>query len=320
MADLAISSFTGSAATGSAAGSGLSLRDFARTGLAGWRLAAALAVLATVLAILGLRLWPPAYTATMVVGPTARSGAAAMGARLPASLRPSPPSMVEHGAGDEVLSDFARFLHLLTTAPVAERLIATDDLLPRLFPERWDAEARRWRPAGGISGTVRRWWLGLIGREDWITPDADAVSRHLRRRLVIEPIGASAMRRLIWRDTDRALALTLLVRLHRAADDHLRSEAARRNAAQIAHIRTGLAEITLADHRRALTDLLAEHERAMIMLPVDLPFAADSIEPPNTAGLPDWPNPTVVITLAAAAGLAFGLFLIYARSAWRGSF
>lgn len=56
-----------------------------------------------------------------------------------------------------------------------------------------------------------------------------------------------------------------------------------------------------------------------MMIEVDLPFAADLIEPPVAAALPDWPNPAAVVPLAGLVGLILGCFALSVRAAWRRS-
>ncbi|MEI6559251.1 MAG: hypothetical protein WCO00_12670 [Rhodospirillaceae bacterium] len=297
---------------------GLALSPLLRALVSGWRLVPLLAAAATLLAILALRALPPEHTASMVVGPIARTGASAMGARAPVAMRADMPlSVLEFGNGDEMLSDFARFVELLTSPAVAARLMIEPGLLPRLFPERWDAAGGRWHTPGGLAGGLRGLLLALAGREDWSVPDSDLVAQHLRRAIIVQSLGSTPMRRISYRDSDRGFAVRLLERLTAAADAQLREEAARRASAEIGYIRARLAAAQAADARKALVELLGDQERVAMMIGVDLPFAADPIEPASASHQADWPNPLIVLPLAATAGAGLGLFLIFARRAWR---
>ncbi|WP_372396760.1 hypothetical protein ABMY26_21905 [Azospirillum sp. HJ39] len=293
------------------------LRSFVRTLSGGWRWLLAGFAGGLALAVGTLWLVTPAYTATMVIGPTARVGSAAMGARVPALSGRESAAVAEPGAGDESLSDYARYLELFGTGPVADRLAREPALLRALFPERWDGEAGRWRPPPGLLPAVKRMLLALVGREDWVEPDGERVARALRDRLVIDMLRSGPMRRITLRHADRATALDLIGWIASATDAHLRMEAARRSAAQIAHIKARLAAITVAEHRQALSDLLLDQERVAMMIGVDLPFAADMVQPPSAPALPDWPNPAVVVPLAGMAGLVAAGFALSARHALR---
>ncbi|PWC82391.1 hypothetical protein TSH100_23750 [Azospirillum sp. TSH100] len=297
-----------------AAGEG-DLRPLVRTLRTGWRWLLGGWLGGLVLAVAAFWLVTPAYTAAMVIGPTARVGSAAMGARVPTLNGRDSAGVAEPGAGDESLSDFARYLELFGSGPVADRLASDPAILHALFPERWDAEAGHWRPATGLLPAVKRGLLALVGRQDWIEPDGDRVARALRDRLVIDMLRSGPMRRITIRHADRATAIDLLGRIAAATDTHLRSEAARRSAAQIAHIKLRLGAVTVAEHRQALSDLLLDQERVAMMIGVDLPFAADLIQPPGAGTLPDWPNPAIVVPLAGFVGLVgagFGLSVFHA--------
>lgn len=293
------------------------LRSFVRTLRIGWRWLFGGWVGALALAVAALWVVTPVYTAAMVIGPTARIGSAAMGARVPTLNGRDSAGVAEPGAGDESLSDFARYLELFGSGPVADRLAADPAILRALFAERWDVEAGRWRPPSGLLATVKRALLAMVGREDWVEPDGDRVARALRDRLVVDMLRSGPMRRITFRHSDRATALELLGRIAAATDAHLRSEAARRSAAQIAHIKLRLGAVTVAEHRQALSDLLLDQERVAMMIGVDLPFAADMIQPPTAAALPDWPNPAVVIPLAGLVGLVAAGFALSISHALR---
>ncbi|KAA0581352.1 hypothetical protein FZ983_10490 [Azospirillum sp. B21] len=293
------------------------LRRFVRLLRQGWRWLLAGGFGGIALAVCALWLVTPAYTAAMVIGPTARVGSAAMGARVPMLSGRDSAAMAEPGAGDESLSDFARYLELFGSGPVAEQLARDSRLLQALFPDRWDAETQRWRPPSGMVPAVKRALLALVGRQDWVEPDGERVARALRDRLVIDMLRSGPMRRITLRHSDRATALDLLGRVAAATDAHLRAEAARRSAAQIAHIKDRLGAVTVAEHRQALSDLLLDQERVAMMIGVDLPFASDMIQPPTAAALPDWPNPAVVVPLAGVAGLIAACFCLSASHALR---
>lgn len=294
------------------------LRTLVATLLSGWRIVVGSGTLGVLLALAALWMIPAEYTASMVVGPTARTGAAAMGARVPVMAgRQSAHGMAEPGAGDETLSDYARYLELFGATPVAERLGTDHALLQALFPGRWDAAAGRWQSPPGALSAFKRLLLAASGRQDWVVPDAERVAKTLRDRLVVDMVRTGPMRRISLRHQDRDIAVELLRRIATATDAHLRAEAMRRSAAQIGHVKGRLAGKPTAEHLKVLDELLADQERIAMMIEVDLPFAADLIEPPTAAALPDWPNPLTIVPLAGLAGVIVGCFFLSVRAAWR---
>ncbi|MEI6984844.1 MAG: Wzz/FepE/Etk N-terminal domain-containing protein [Rhodospirillaceae bacterium] len=296
----------------------LPLHYLARSVVSGWRLVLLSAVAATLLAAAVLRLVPAEYTATMVVGPIARTGAAAMGARAPVAMRSGVAlSPLEFGSGEETLSDFTRFIELLDSPAVALRLMADASTVRHMFPERWDVSSGRWHTPGGLTGWFRWMIFGLAGREDWAEPDATTVARLLRRNVVVQSLGTNPMRRITYRDSDRAFATMLLTRLTAAADAHLRAEAGRRARTEIAFIRAHLGEIVNSEYRKAMADHALDQERVVMMIEADLPFAADLVESASAANHPDFPNPMIILPLALAGGTGLGLFMVFALAAWR---
>jgi hypothetical protein len=271
------------------------------------------AVIAAGLSLVALRMTPTEYSAAVVVGPTARSGGAGAGMRIADAGRDASVGAAEPGAADEVLSDFSRYLELLRAVPVAERLLAEPETARRLLPDRWDEATQSWTPSTGLWATLKRGVLTAAGRPAWRPPDAVTLSDLLRRRVVVSPVGTGPMRRIVFRHPDREVALATLRLLTAAADERLKAEAARRARAQIDYVRARLVTETLEIHRNALARLLADEERALMALEVDLPFAADVIEAPHAPALPDWPDALLTVAVSAAAAFSVTVFFIGRR-------
>jgi hypothetical protein len=276
------------------------------------------AVVAVGLSLIALRVTPPEYSAAVVVGPTARSGGAGAGMRIADAGRDASVGAAEPGAADEVLSDFSRYLELLRAVPVAERLMAEPGAARRLLPDRWDEATQSWAPSAGLWATLKRGVLTAAGRPAWRPPDAVTLSDLLRRRVVVSPVGTGPMRRIVFRHPDREVALATLRLLTAAADERLKAEAARRARAQIDYVRARLVTETLEIHRAALARLLADEERTLMALGVDLPFAADVIEAPHAPALPDWPDALLTVAVSAAAAFSIAVFFIGRRLSARG--
>lgn len=294
----------------------LTLRGLVLETLRGWRLIAGGGLLGLLISLVTLWLVTPRFTVEMVIGPTARSGPAAMGPRVPVGPGGASRTIVEHGIGDEALSDYARYAELLCSVPVAERLARQPGILRTLF-ETSVAPDGGWRPPGDPFSRAKRLLLRLAGRDSWLPPDAHQLARLLEEELIVTPVGDGPMRRLRFRHPDREFGRTLLAAIHAAAEGLIREEAERRTGAEIDYLRRRVQEETSAENRRAFGGLLAEQERIRQMIAVALPFAADVIEPPSAPGLPDWPDPLVLLAVGALAGGAIGMVIVYARGAWR---
>lgn len=290
------------------------LKDIARARL---RLGA-MAVLGAFLTLLALWIIEPRHTAYMLVGPTTRLGPAGMGPALPIGTGGLPRALAEPGSGEETLSDYARYLELLMSHPVAARVAADEEILRTVFHEHWDADNAAWREPVTPGFVVRKLLFGLAGLPSWSPPDAEQMARYLRETIRIERVGVGPIRRIVFRHRDRDFALRLLAVLHAAADGLIREEAGRRILVEIDYLRGRLADVTVQEHRVAMTNLLGDQERIRMMISVDLPFAADTIAPPTASALPDWPDPIALLPFGALVGFVAGLLCLYAGVAWTG--
>jgi uncharacterized protein involved in exopolysaccharide biosynthesis len=125
----------------------------------------------------------------------------------------------------------------------------------------------------------------------------------LQKMLRIRVIGSTAMRELQLHYPDRGFGLTLLYAMHQAADNVLREEAARRSAAISDYLEKQLQNVRMQEHRAVLSELLASQERIRILVAVDLPYAADIIEPPTAPLQPDVPAPWPIVILGSLLGI-----------------
>lgn len=274
-----------------------------------WWLVMAGAVVGLLAATAWVRVTPAEYEAVMVVGPgsnpmesaDANGGLGRLAARQGLAL----------GEAEQV-SDYDRFLHLLTSVALAERLIASQagaPLMQSLFPAAWDVDRGVWRPPPGPAAWLTRQVRSVLGRPAWQSPDAEELAEELARRLSVDRVRGTAMRRLGFHHRDRARAAAFLAALFDGADAIVRGSALRRVDRQIAYLADQRDTVGLLAHTEALDWLLRRQERQRMLLSVDLPYAAAIIEPVTAGRAPVWPDPLLVIPLAAAGGLAGGILL-----------
>jgi LPS O-antigen subunit length determinant protein (WzzB/FepE family) len=127
------------------------LAEVLRTALRGWRKVLGSAVVGAAVAALVSLLMPSVYRAQVLVAPVQQGGSSA------ASLLQGQVGGLAAlagidlgGAGDSRKEAFAR----LASAGFARDFIVTNELLPDLFPERWDAESGKWRPGVDVPSTA----------------------------------------------------------------------------------------------------------------------------------------------------------------------
>ena len=298
----------------SAAGTELHIPSPRRLGLA----AVIGALIGLCLAVIWLRMTVPEYTAKAIIGPTAQSGLVGMGLRVPQLATPGQiTTPLEHRA-DELVSDFEHFRQTLDAPATARQIMADEAFMRRVSLGLWQPTREQWSvPDRSVAAVLAGLLRGSQGAEAtasgqvsfraMINDDGEYLADWLSDHLAIRRIGETAMYRVSLRHPDRSVALELVTRLLRLTDAGLRQEAQRRVETQIAHLREQMEQAQLASHREAMNRLLTEQLQIAMMLAVDLPFAADIIEPPSALRMPDWPAPLPVAGLALLAGACLGI-------------
>jgi hypothetical protein len=289
------------------------LRDAIAIAIAGRRLVVGTAVLTAVLALLALRMIEPSFTATLIVGPTAAEGLLGRGAPIPGPLSGSMINGAVHGAGEK-MSYYQRFLYELISLSVANELASQPEIMQRVFKPMWDASTQAWGPDRRLGPRLRRMLSELANRPSWTVPDGRDLARFLKSRIQIQQIGNTPLRRISYRHPDPEFARMLLSRLYVTTEHQLRTIAIRGNSRMIEEYERMVRATSDLEHKRALWATLIGHEQFAMMMNVDLPLAADLMEPAVCDALPDTPDPAMVLPLAFMAGLVLGLILVFCRT------
>ena len=279
-------------------------------------------ILATMAAVVGsvtvwMKMTDPLYTASMVIAPATDAGTGGLASKLSqfgglASLAGiNLPS-------DETVSPFAQFNEVVTSVAVAQRLQENYGVNQKVFESSWDAENTRWVPPQGPVAELRTRVLRFFNFPMWTPPSAGALAKFLSDELVKSYVARSGMRRLEFRHEDPEFAVQLLRWIHYEGDELIRELARERTSRQIAYIERKLATVSVSEYRLSLIQLLADQEKQMMMIQVDLPFAARIIEAPLVSATPTFPKPFRFLALGAAVGFFIGVMLLYLIDSLRG--
>jgi uncharacterized protein involved in exopolysaccharide biosynthesis len=289
------------------------LRDAFAIALAGRRLVVGTAILTAVLALLALRTIEPNFTATLIVGPTATEGLLRRSAPISDLLSGSIITGAAHGAGEK-MSHYEQFLYELTSLSVANELASQPEIMQRVFESMWNAGAQAWGPDPGLGSRLRRMLSELAGRPSWSVPDGRDLGLFLKSRIQVQQIGSTPLRRISYRHPDPEFARSLLTRLYATTEHQLRTAAIRGNSRMIEEYERIIRSTSDLEHKRALWAKLIGHEQFAMMMNVDIPLAADLMEPAVCDALPDTPDPAMVLPIAFMAGFVLGLILVFFRS------
>jgi len=231
----------------------------------------------------------PQYRATMIVAPTTRSGTPDISALFPNNASFAMEYVLQSfGPGDS--SDFMRFEAILREATIASTLLKDPIIRNGL---RNAKRYRVWQKAPPADAT---------GLADW-----------LQKRLVIESVGTTTLRRLVFQHPEPAFAGYMLEALYNAADNTIRTELAGKTENRIAYLRDALMDTDNPEHRRALTKILLDQEQIKMILAVNEAYAASIAEPPSVGLRPDWPRRSLILPAFMMAGFFLSFILYNAR-------
>lgn len=253
-----------------------------------WRLKPWLALATLLLIGFGATLilsWPRAYMAQAMIAPAETTGLAT--STLISANTLSPGSLLDTRPG----GNFAVYLAALRSPEATAMLLRDTALLPVLTAQK----------ASGIGGTLRN-WLGLDR-----AADADDAQAWLERSLAVTQSMASVTWTLELAFADRDMALDLLSRLHQAAETKVRRDLLDLTRQRIAALEARLAQERDIYLRTPLFELLAQHQRAALVVVADTAVAARLVSGPGVELRPSLPNRSLLLLLLLlAAPLACG--------------
>lgn len=253
-----------------------------------WRARYALivgALVGVLVAALLLTLAVPRYKAALLLGGPERltNSTRSVSQETAAELKTILQNFVPAG-----LSDFVRFEHTLRGASVAK--ILYED--PRIRAGVLADESFRGVPSATINS-------------------AAALAAYLERKVRIEPVGQTALRRVVYYHPDPEFAAFFLEKLYKTADDLIRAETLRKSENRLLWLQEALDHATHPQHKKALTALLINQEQIRMLAAIDgESFATTVIEPVAVTAKPYWPRKALFFAVSLFAGLflAYGIW------------
>jgi hypothetical protein len=203
----------------------------------------------------------------------------------------------------------------LTSALVANDLLADKKIVMHLFQGRWDAQNGRWKTERGLLSSIAssvRSLLGAPGRQLGPPTPAD-MQQVLENDVSIVNQRGAALISIGYTDADADFARYFLLQLHQAADERMRQRVIDRTTKYIEFVNKELTNVTAAEQRQALIQTLSEQLRSRMFAGAKTAFAVDVFSPPiieNNALTPK-PLPTLItmITMGGLLGAAIILAL-----------
>ena len=235
-------------------------------------------------ALLWVLLAVPQYRVTMLVGPTTRTGTPDISALFPENASYALEYVLRSfGPGDS--SDFMRFEAIMRGPMISRRLLDIPQVSQGLQNDR------RWS----------------FTRADKLE-SAEKLSAYLQKRIRIEPVGNTTMRRVVYHHANPDFACRFLSTLYATTDGVIRQEVREKAGTRIEGLKQTLRTANDPEHRRMLAKLLSDQEQVQMILALNEPFSAMLAEPPSVSAKPVWPDKKLLFPLLGFVGALLGFF------------
>ncbi len=215
---------------------------------------------------------------------------------------------------------YTRFMAALNTTGVAEIMNRDHDMICRTFSD-CDIKTHKWHKHSGFKARINRWLARLGHLSD---PDNPRTALDLSQytKANIQPSSDKTTRILTLNveTRDPVFMRTYLILLVQSANKYVKEQD--RNVIQryVEYLYSKLATTTNISQREALSSLVLEQERKLMLAAVDVPYAANIQDGPNTS---ESNNPArtlivdSVIGLLLGSGLGILLSFMFPTFAWR---
>lgn len=237
-------------------------------------------VLTLIIAAIFLFFVTPTYKASMIVAP---ADGYALGDYASMIENDRIASMPFWRPKDQegVSTDFYRFIHTIRGPSVADILLSDRGVL---------AGIRR----GGDGEAIQK---------------KESLAVYLDRRIGIDPLGATPLRRITYHHPDPEFAVAMLRKIHLVADQMIRRDRRRQSQSRIDYLKQALERTNNLDHRKGITNLLMQQEHIQMLANLDEPYAAIVVEPAFSTPKPSWPNHYVTWAVALMMGMFLGYLI-----------
>ena len=151
-----------------------------------------------------------------------------------------------------------------------------------------------------------RTFRGIRQEQNW---SPEKLSDYIARRVKILPVGSTSLRKMRYLHSDRRFASYFLRRTHALTDGLIRQRLKAEAQERANYLKDALQKAAHPEHKRALTGLLLEQERLLMLVSIDQPFAASLGEPPSSSLKPTWPDKLLVFPAFVFVGGMIGFIL-----------
>ncbi|SNS69380.1 MULTISPECIES: hypothetical protein [unclassified Azospirillum] len=206
--------------------------------------------------------------------------------------------------------DFGNFLTSLGAVQLGEKLMADPAIATKIFADRWDAEKKQWKPAGGLRSMVGRGLRSLFGLEPWAPPTAFEMRDYIKGAVKVTKVTDSRASRLAYQHTDPAFAKLFLGRVVRELDTILRTQ----KLAQIGQENDALRARFNVEQNSSVRDYMlrwiSENENKIVEAESAEFFAFRVLDPLSVNPQPVTPRPLFALIISFILAVVGGILLL----------
>lgn len=266
----------------------------------------------------------PLYTATATVIPADEQDTGALSS-LAASLGPAAAfAGINLGGGT---SGREAYLAILRSRELAEQFISQNQLLPYLFPSRWNFESQSWKETApgllsGIKRAISRGVAALSGDQGWREPASkptvwEAVREFNRIRTISEDsLTGIVTVSLEFRDPN--LAAQWANGYVALANQEIRERTVAESSRALAYLDERAEETSIVGLRETIYRLVETQLEKIMLANVREEFAFRVIDSAAVPEQRSHPSRVLVVMLSLALGLVLGCFAVLGWESYKG--
>ena len=268
-------------------------------------------ILGLLLGIAKLHMSTPLYTAELKVTSAQSTGEGAISALDGLS---SLAALGGFSMGTSSATPLDLYLDAYESREVATKLAADSRILRTIFSAEWNENTKTWqRPSSSLDG-IFKLLARLFGLQEyrWQQPDGARLQAYLSDHVNITRDPKDPIVTISFKHPDPDFAIYLLSKLNAVADQHVRASALMRAEGYVRYLTTKLQTVTVAEYRNAISQILSDQEKAIMIASSDAPYAVSVVQKPAASNQPTEPKGVTTLVLSLIAGIFIGVLWVLA--------
>src|SRR5450631_2620974 len=241
---------------------------------------------------------PRKYEASIMVFPASSDSSNGLGGGLSSLASQFTGLAALAGVSTQTDAKKAEALAVLPSEQLTELYIRQNDLLPILYPKKWDGASKRWKNPGS-DGVPTPWKANILFRKSIRTISTDTKNGMVTMRIT-------------W--TDPVTAAKWANGLVKLENDYLRGKAIREAETNIAYLTEEAAKTDILGIRQAIYSILESELSKEMIARGNEEYALKVVDPAFVPERPSFPIPALWIIVGGLLGLCVAIFISFVHT------